>query len=48
MKYLVIAGYFAVLLAIGAGASRRVRDLSDYYVGGPAPTSSPSVPSDTQ
>jgi sodium/proline symporter len=34
MEYFVIAGYFAVLLAIGAVASRRVVDLSDYYVGG--------------
>jgi sodium/proline symporter len=34
MKYFVIACYFAALLAIGAAASRRVRDLSDYYVGG--------------
>ncbi len=34
MEYAVIAGYFAVLLAIGAAASRRVRDLGDYYVGG--------------
>jgi sodium/proline symporter len=34
MEYLVILGYFAVLLAIGAVASRRVHDLADYYVGG--------------
>ena len=34
MEYVLIAGYFAVLLAIGAAASRRVRDLGDYYVGG--------------
>jgi sodium/proline symporter len=34
VTYLVIAGYFAVLLVIGAVASRRVRDISDYYVGG--------------
>jgi Na+/proline symporter len=34
LKYLVIAGYFAVLLAIGAVASRRVRGISDFYVGG--------------
>jgi sodium/proline symporter len=34
MEYLVILGYFAVLLAIGAVASRRVRTLADYYVGG--------------
>ncbi len=34
MKYLAIAVYFAVLLAIGAAASRRVRDMADYYVGG--------------
>jgi sodium/proline symporter len=34
VKFFVIACYFAVLLVIGAIASRRVRDLSDYYVGG--------------
>jgi len=34
MEYVVIVGYFAVLLSIGAAASRRVRDLGDYYVGG--------------
>jgi sodium/proline symporter len=34
MEYLVILGYFAVLLGIGAVASRRVSTLSDYYVGG--------------
>lgn len=34
MDYLVILAYFAVLLAIGAVASRRVRNLGDYYVGG--------------
>ena len=34
MTYLAIGIYFAVLLAIGVFASRRVRDLSDYYVGG--------------
>jgi len=34
MEYVVIFGYFAVLLAIGVVASRRVRDLEDYYVGG--------------
>ncbi len=34
MEYLVIVGYFAVLLGIGVAASRRVHDLSDYYVGG--------------
>jgi sodium/proline symporter len=34
VEYLVIFGYFAVLLAIGAVASRRVRNLADYYVGG--------------
>jgi sodium/proline symporter len=34
MEYLVIAGYFAVLLGIGAAASRRVHGLADYYVGG--------------
>lgn len=34
MEYLVILGYFAALLVIGAVASRRVRDMADYYVGG--------------
>jgi sodium/proline symporter len=34
MEYVVIVCYFAVLLAIGAAAARRVRDLGDYYVGG--------------
>jgi sodium/proline symporter len=34
MEYVAIFGYFAVLLAIGAVASRRVVDLADYYVGG--------------
>ncbi|MBW2293850.1 MAG: sodium/proline symporter [Deltaproteobacteria bacterium] len=34
MEYLVILSYFAVLLAIGAVASRRVNNLADYYVGG--------------
>ena len=34
MEYLIILSYFAVLLAIGAVASRRVNNLADYYVGG--------------
>ena len=34
MEYVVIVGYFAVLVAIGLAASRRVGDLSDYFVGG--------------
>ena len=34
MEYVVILGYFVVLLAIGVAASRRVNDLADYYVGG--------------
>lgn len=34
MEYVVIIGYFAVLLGIGAVASRRVRDLSDFFVAG--------------
>jgi sodium/proline symporter len=34
MEYVVILAYFAVLLGIGAAASRRVHGLSDYYVGG--------------
>jgi sodium/proline symporter len=34
VKYAIILGYFIVLLAIGVYASRRIRDLTDYYVGG--------------
>ncbi len=34
MEYVVILAYFAVLLGIGAAASRRVHGLGDYYVGG--------------
>ncbi len=34
MEYLFLLGYFAALITIGAVASRRVRDLGDYYVGG--------------
>jgi len=34
VKYAVILAYFAVLLAIGVYASRRIHDVSDYYVGG--------------
>lgn len=34
MLYLVILLYFGILLLIGVLASRQVRDLSDYYVGG--------------
>ncbi len=34
MEYVFLLGYFAALVAIGAVASRRVRDLGDYYVGG--------------
>lgn len=34
MEYVVIVGYFAVLLAMGAVASRRLLDLADDYVGG--------------
>jgi sodium/proline symporter len=34
VQYAVIVAYFVVLLAIGGLASRRVRDLGDYYVGG--------------
>jgi len=34
LKYLAIALYFAVLIAIGAAASRRVRGMADFYVGG--------------
>ncbi len=34
MVYVAIAIYFAVLLWLGVVASRRVRTLSDYYLGG--------------
>ncbi|MBW2231592.1 MAG: sodium/proline symporter [Deltaproteobacteria bacterium] len=34
MEYVVIASYFVVLLLIGVVASRRVANLSDYFVGG--------------
>ncbi len=34
MEYVVILGYFAILLGIGVVASRRIKDFSDYYVGG--------------
>ena len=34
MQYVVLLAYFAVLLAIGAAASRRMHGLGDYYVGG--------------
>lgn len=33
-KLLILGGYFAVLFIIGIVASRRVKGLSDYYVGG--------------
>lgn len=32
--YAVIIAYFAILLVIGAVASRRISNLTDYYVGG--------------
>ncbi|NND72088.1 MAG: sodium/proline symporter [Rhodothermales bacterium] len=32
--YLVLAAYFAILAGIGVVASRRIRDLDDFYVGG--------------
>ena len=34
MQYATIAVYFAVLLLLGALASRRVKSLDDYYLGG--------------
>jgi len=34
MTYIIIIAYFAILLLIGVVASRRIHDLSDYYVGG--------------
>ena len=34
MQYVIIISYFALLIAIGIVASRRVSDLDDYYVGG--------------
>ena len=34
MKYGTILAYFLVLLLLGGIASRRVRTLSDYFVGG--------------
>jgi len=34
MIYAIIIAYFAVLLIAGAVASRRIHNLSDYYVGG--------------
>lgn len=34
VQYLVIALYFSILVVIGLVASRRVRDLTDYFVGG--------------
>lgn len=34
MLYAVIVAYFAVLLLIGALASRRIHQMADYYVGG--------------
>lgn len=34
VKYLILFLYFAFLFALGIFASRRVKDLKDYYVGG--------------
>ncbi len=34
VKYSIVALYFLVLIVLGAMASRRVRTLEDYYVGG--------------
>ena len=34
MVYITVGIYFAVLLWLGVVASRRVRTLSDYYLGG--------------
>lgn len=33
-KYLIISVYFIILLSIGFFASRRIKDIRDYYVGG--------------
>ena len=33
-KYSILIGYFAVLFLIGYYASRRIRNIEDYYVGG--------------
>jgi sodium/proline symporter len=33
-KYVILFGYFVALFLIGYFASRRVRNISDYYVGG--------------
>jgi len=33
-KYLVVVLYFLVLMLLGVMASKRIRNLSDYYVGG--------------
>ena len=34
VKYIILFGYFAILFVIGYFASRSVRDIRDYYVGG--------------
>jgi len=34
VKYLILIFYFLVLFVIGLVASRRIRDIKDYYVGG--------------
>ena len=33
-KYIVLFLYFGVLLAIGLIASKKIKNISDYYVGG--------------
>ena len=34
LKLIVLSVYFSILLGIGYFASRRVRNITDYYVGG--------------
>ena len=34
IKSVVLAVYFSILLGIGFFASRRIKNISDYYVGG--------------
>ena len=34
MLYITIAIYFGILLFLGFLASRRIKSISDYYVGG--------------
>lgn len=34
LQYIILVAYFGLLFGIGALASRRIRNMSDYYVGG--------------